>query len=113
MNIERLNKLQKCAARIILKADLMASAADMFQNLGWTPVNSRLKYNKALNDQTPVYISNVLKPTTETRYRTLSLSEPRNLTVPRVMLHCVTSHFIVQLQNSGIIYPTQPEWHHS
>ena len=89
MNIERLNKLQKRAAHIILKVDFMTPSADTFQSLGWIPVNSRLKYNKAvftykaLNDQTPAYISNLLKPTAKTYYRTLSSYETRNLTVLR------------------------------
>ena len=39
-NIERLNKLQKRAARcrIILKADFTTPSAEMFQRLGWMPV---------------------------------------------------------------------------
>lgn len=88
-NIERLNKLQKRAARIILKADFMTPSADMFKTLDWMPVNSRLIYNKAvfiykaLNDQTPAYISNLLKPTTETCTRTLRSSETCSLIVPR------------------------------
>ena len=40
----------------------------MFKELGWLSVSDRLKYNKdtmiykALNNQTPEYISNLLKP---------------------------------------------------
>ena len=45
--IERLNKLQKRAARIILRANLMTPSSEMFQQLGWTSVRSRIKYNKA------------------------------------------------------------------
>ena len=86
MNIERLNKPQKCATCIILKADLMTPSADMFQSLGWIPVNSRLKYNKAiftykaLNDQTPAYISNISAETCNITFRS---SEIRYLTVLR------------------------------
>ena len=88
-NIERLNKLQKRAARIILKADFMTPSADMFNRLDWMPVNNRIKYNKAvftykaLNDQTPSYITDLLKPTAETCSRRLRSSETNCLTVPR------------------------------
>ena len=60
--IERLSKLQKRAARIILKADFDTPSVLMFQELGWLSVRSRIKYNKAvviykaLNNMTPDYI---------------------------------------------------------
>ena len=57
-NIEKLSKLQKRPARIILKADLDRSSVLMFQELDpsvlmfqeldWLSVRSRLKYNKAV-----------------------------------------------------------------
>ena len=65
-NLERLLKLQKRAARIILKADFRTPSADMFSELGWPSIESRLMYNKAvltykaLNDLTPEYVSNML-----------------------------------------------------
>ena len=58
-NIDRLNKLQKLAARIILRTDLTTPSADIFKQLGWT--SAVLAY-KALNDLTPSYISDLLKP---------------------------------------------------
>ena len=67
-NIERLLKLQKRAARIILQTDYSTPSAEMFAELGWQPINKRLAYNKAvftykaLNGQTPQYISELLKP---------------------------------------------------
>ena len=67
-NIDRLKKLQKRAARIILRTDFTSSSGDMFKQLGWVSVASRLQYNKAvltykaLNDLTPSYISDLLKP---------------------------------------------------
>ena len=88
-NVERLNKLQKRAARIILNADYMTPSADMFKSLGWMSVNNRLKYNKAIftykaiNGLTPSYISDLLKPIAKTCSRTLRSSETRSLTVPR------------------------------
>ena len=47
-NIERIFKLQKRAARIILRADFNTSSSIMFTELGWQPVHKRLKYNKAV-----------------------------------------------------------------
>ena len=47
-HIERLSKLQKLAARIILHADFTAPYAPMFQQLGWLTVPNRIKYNKAV-----------------------------------------------------------------
>ena len=46
-NIERLLKLQKRAARIILKADCDTPSVLMFQELDWLSVRNRIKYNKA------------------------------------------------------------------
>ena len=72
LNIERLSKLQKRAARIILKADFDTLSSEMFNELGWSTIENRHNYNKAvltykaLNDLTPEYISNLLKPTFET-----------------------------------------------
>ncbi|MCG7877652.1 MAG: reverse transcriptase family protein [Candidatus Thiodiazotropha endolucinida] len=88
-NIDRINKLQKRAARIILKADFTTPSAEMFEQLGWMSVASRINYNKAvftykaLNNLTPSYISDLLKPTTQTHNRKLRSSDNGSLTLPR------------------------------
>ena len=88
-NIERINKLQKRAARIILKADFTTPSADMFQQLEWMSVTSRINYNKAvftykaLNNLTPSYISDLLKPTSQAHTRNLRSSENGSLTIPK------------------------------
>ena len=70
-NIERILKLQKRAARIILHADYSKASLEMFSELGWQPIHKRLTYNKAvftykaLNGQTPQNITDLLKPVTE------------------------------------------------
>ena len=67
-NVERLNKLQKRAARIILNADNMTPSADKFKSLDWMSVNNRLKYKKAvitykaINGLTPSNIADLPKP---------------------------------------------------
>ncbi|MCG8047471.1 MAG: reverse transcriptase domain-containing protein, partial [Candidatus Thiodiazotropha endolucinida] len=84
-NIDRLIKLQKRAARIILNADFDASSALMFQELGWTSVASRIKYNtailtyKALNNMTPEYINKLLTPMSQ--IHTLNLISASNGTL--------------------------------
>ena len=89
LNIERLSKLQKRAARIILKADFDTSSSEMFNELGWSTIANRHNYNKAvltfkaLNDLTPEYISNLLKPTFETHNRNLRSATNGSLSVPR------------------------------
>lgn len=89
INIDRLNKLQKRAARIILKADYTTPSTDMFKELDWMSVSSRCNYNKAvltykaLNKLTPPYISDLLKPVSETSTRQLRSSENGSLAVPR------------------------------
>ena len=89
LNIERLSKLQKRAARIILKADFDTPSSEMFNELGWSTIANRHNYNKAvltfkaLNDLTPEYISNLLKPTFETHNRNLRSATNGSLSVPR------------------------------
>ena len=65
-NIDRLLKLQKRAARIILQADFMAPSKEKFQELGWLTFTQRVQYHicamvfKSLNGQAPEYLSNLL-----------------------------------------------------
>ena len=44
LNIERLSKLQKRAARIILKADFDTPSSEMFNELGWPAIANRHNY---------------------------------------------------------------------
>ena len=89
LNIERLSKLQKRAACIILKSDFDTPSSEMFNELGCSTVTNRHNYNKAvltfqaLNDLTPEYISNLLKPTFETHNRNLRSATNDSLSVPR------------------------------
>ena len=71
-NIERISKLQKRAARIILQAEYLTPSSLMFEELGWLSIPRQFMYSKALlafkalNNLTPAYISNLLKPMSET-----------------------------------------------
>ena len=84
-----ITELQKRVARIILKADFDTPSSEMFNELGWSTIENRHNYNKAvltymaLNDLTPEYISNLLKPTFETHNRNLRSAKNGSLSVPR------------------------------
>ena len=81
-NLERILKLQKRAAPIFLHVDYNTPSATLFRELGWQPINKRLTY-KALNKLTPEYITNLLKPVSETHSRSLRSSVNGTLSVPR------------------------------
>ena len=89
MNIERLLKLQKRAARIILKTDLNIPSADMFRELGWLPVGKRIDYNKtvltckAFNNMAPEYITKLLTPMSEAHSLNLQSAVNGTLHVPK------------------------------
>ena len=88
-NIERLAKLQKRAARIILKTGFDTSSSEMFTDLGWLTIKNRYSYNKAvltykaLNKLTPEYISDLLKPVSKVHNRNLRPASNGSLAVPR------------------------------
>ena len=87
--LERLAKLQKRAARIILKKDISTPSSQMFRELKWSPVDERMKYNKAvytykaLSNVTPDYISSLLKPLSEIHSLNLRSSVNSTLYIPR------------------------------
>ena len=68
VNLERVLKLQKRAARIISNADFSTPSKDMFDLLKWMPIHKGLLYGKAtlaykvLNGLTPEFITNMLTP---------------------------------------------------
>ena len=106
-NIERLSKLQKRAARIILKADFMTSSY-MFEILGCQTIPKRLLYNKsvlvykALNNLTPTYITNLLTPVSQTHSRSLRSSE-NGLSVIFVFCFKVVECVTIQFKNSKLL----------
>ena len=87
-NINRLLKLHKRAARIILQADFMTPSKEMFQELGWLTFTQRVQYHicvmvfKSLNGQAPEYLLNLLTKCSETNVRSLRSSKQKTLKVP-------------------------------
>ena len=88
-HIERLSKLQKRAARIILHAEFNTPSDTMFRELGWFSVPNRINFNKAvfkyraLNDLTPEYISTLLKPVSQVHTLNLRSTDNGSLYVPK------------------------------
>ena len=91
--VNRLLKLQKRAARIILQADFMTPSKEMFQELGWLTYTQRVQHHicvmvfKSLNGQAPEYLSNLLTKCLETNVRSLRSSKQETLKVPLHGLH--------------------------
>ena len=88
-NLERLPKLQKRAARIILNVPYDTASSVMFNALGWPTIEKRHSYNKAvltykaLNNLTPLYITELLIPMSQTHNRALRSTSNGSLAVPR------------------------------
>ena len=88
-HIERISKLQKIAARIILNADYDTASSEMLNRLSWQTVTKRHNYNKAalvykaLNNLTQVYITDLLTPISQSHNRTLRTTTSGSLAVPR------------------------------
>ena len=88
-NTERISQLQKCAARIILRADYDTTSVDLFNQLGWLSIPDRLKYNEAvltyqaINKLSPEYITQLLKPVSEVHTLNLRSSENGSLYVQK------------------------------
>ena len=87
-NTNRMLKLQKRAARIILKADIMIPSETMFNKLQWLSFTKRIQYHtyimmfKALNGQTPTYTSSMFTITAEIHNRNLRSVDNAQLRVP-------------------------------
>ena len=87
-NTKRLLKLQKRAARIILKADIMTPSETMFKELQWLSFTKRIQYHtfimmyKAFNGQTPTYITEMFTKVSEIHKRNLRSRDNAELRVP-------------------------------
>ena len=89
LNVERISKLQKRAARKILQADYLTPSSLMLEELGWLSILKRLVLNKAilrfkaLNKLTPTCITDLLKPVPESHSLSLRSSVNALLLIPR------------------------------
>ena len=87
-NTHRILKLQKRAARIILKADITTPSKTLFSELNWLTFPQRVQYHtctmvyKALNGLAPEYISDVFTKVSESHMRNLRSVDNDLLRVP-------------------------------
>ena len=64
-NLERIHKLQKCAARVILDAPPDSPSLPLFHDLGWLNIFERVEFNKGVllyktvHDMCPEYLSDM------------------------------------------------------
>ena len=88
-NLTRLVKLQKRAARMILKADFMTPSEQLFKELNWLPFPKRVQYHtclmvyKSITGQAPEYISSMLTYVSEHHERQTRSTVLDLLHIPR------------------------------
>ena len=86
--MNRLLKLQKRAARIILQADFMTPSQLMFKELGWLTFPKRVQYHigvmvlKSLNGLAPEYLTNLLTKPSQMHCRNLRSNDKEILKIP-------------------------------
>ena len=87
-NINRLVKLQKIAARIILNAHFMTPSENMFKELSWLTFSDCVKLHvfimmyKTLNNLAPTYLTELFTSTSKIHDRCLRSIENETLRVP-------------------------------
>ena len=114
-NVERLTKLQKRAAKIILKTNIITPSFHMFRELKWSSIDDRVKYNKtvfaykALNDLTPSYISSLLKQMSEIHALNLGSSDNGTLHIPFTRAELYIGSFSCSAPSYGMLFLKQSE----
>ena len=87
-HLDRLLKLQNCAARIILDMPPDAPSIPLFEKLGWLSIYERSHYNKAIilyksiNGLTPTYKTNLFQFNSLENYNVRSVSN-NNMLIKR------------------------------
>ncbi len=87
-NLERILRLQKRAARVILDADMQANSAELFKKLNWLPFFCEVKIqmcvlvHKRLYGECPAYIKETLRLNSDihnrsSRYGSINIVCPR------------------------------------
>ena len=88
--MSKLQRIQNCAARLVLRQAKHCSATALLRTLHWLPVRARVEYKlstlayKCLSSSAPSYLSDLLSPYTPTR--TLRSQNAHLLTVPSYKL---------------------------
>ena len=109
-NLRRLVKLQKRAARMILKADFMKPSEQIFKELNWLPFpkwdlnHTWLMVYKSITGQAPEYISSMLTYVSENHEKQTRQQLSIYCTFPDHIQPNLKGHFQFKVQNYGIIY---------
>ena len=88
-NHTRLIKLQKRAARLILKADILTPSDELFKELNWLKFPKRVLYHtglmvyKALNGQAPTYVASMISFVSEHHARQTRSATSGTLHIPK------------------------------
>lgn len=110
-NINKIVKLQKRAARIILQCPYNTSSSELFKNLQWMTFDNRCMYITALmvfkckNALFPEYMSNLLSFSSNDKYE-LRSSKRQNLLLPRLKTNYTKDSFAYY---SSHIWNTLPQ----
>ena len=104
-HIELITKLQKRAARLILKCNMFTSSKEMFSKLKWMPFKQRVQYFKCLfvfkciNNLSSEFYADIFKPISEIHGRDTRSSSNNNLAIPK----CRTEYYNHALRCSGSV----------
>ena len=102
-NLQRVFRLQKRSARIILDADTRANSDELFTRLDWLPLHIEVKVNicfqvhKRINVRSPGYMSDLLVLNSDINERN-NRKNSFNLVCPRIPLVCGQQHCGMQCQ---------------
>ena len=104
-NLTRLVKLQKQAARMILKADFMKPSEQSFEEINWLPFSKRVQYHtcvmvyKSITGQAPEYISSMLTYISEHHQRQTGQQHSIYCTFPDLIQPTLTWRFQFKIHN--------------
>ena len=90
-SLQGLQRVQNCAARLVLKKKRSEHITPLLRSLHWLPINNRITYKlasicyKCLNDSAPEYLRSCLELYTQSR-PLRSASDALTLRIPRVKL---------------------------
>ena len=96
--VERLQRVQKRAARLIVRADRLASITAIMRDLHWLPVSERIRFKvlmyafKAIHGLSPVYVNNLVEVYIPGRHLR-SATGGTLLNVPRTKKKCGDAAF--------------------
>ena len=110
-DIERLQRIQNRAARIIFRARKTDCATPLLRDLHWLPVSKRIMFKvallvyKSMHKLAPQYISDMFSPITQSNYSLRSRMDPLLLKIPCIKSKNVNKALALLAQQFGIPFP--------